>query len=408
MWVEAHDFGTSRALDNNFRQDRSLTRASWRYGARADLRDRLGRPSSLGRHEATSKCKTGARIPWQGELAVGRQTSAATDYLVSHVARERRNHEHVAVLRERIVRRDGRVVLFLGAGLSFGASRRGRKSLAEKDVWGSKSYGDGDAHEVEVILNDDDEPFPTWSRLKSRMRKRLAVAREQDQRSLNRFFRSSDPIDCAQLFRKAMGDPNYFEFLRSQFKPPSPVDYWITPSHEELVDLDLPLIFTTNYDDLIERAYIFRSKELITSSTADEYLAHRNPTPERHLIKIHGTIDRPGTVVLTRDDYARARVERRRIYQHLRLDVEQTTYLFIGFSLADPNVNVLLDDARLETGGELPPSYTVQGEYDPATDVYYRSLGINVIWIDSWDFLPSFLRAINPQRELPTGTEYIL
>ena len=61
----------------------------------------------------------------------------------------------------------------------------------------------------------------------------------------------------------------------------------------------------------------------------------------------------------------------------------------------DPNVNILLDDARLATGGQLPPSYTVQGRFDQTTDEYYRSRGVNVVWIDSWDFLPSFLAAIN-------------
>jgi hypothetical protein len=118
---------------------------------------------------------------------------------------------------------------------------------------------------------------------------------------------------------------------------------------------------------------------------------------------VHGSIDLPTTVVLTRDDYARARVDRKRIYDHLRYDFEQTTYLFVGFSLSDPNLNILLDDARLETHGAMPPAFTVQGQYDRATDDYYRSLGVNVIWIDTWDHLPSFLRAVNPKYDLATA-----
>jgi hypothetical protein len=311
------------------------------------------------------------------------------------------NQEIVGTLRERISNDAGRVVLFLGAGLSFGSSRLGRKSLAEPDHWGSKKRGDAEDDIEEVILNDDGQPFPTWSRLKSRMRKRLALTPEQNQRSLNAFFRTSDALDCAQLFRNIVGEANYFDFLRNQFAPESPVDYYLTPSHEALVDLDLALMFTTNYDTLIEKTYLFRQTDLTVSSTADEFIAHGNPVPSRHLIKMHGSIDSPSTVVLTRDNYARARVERRRIYEHLRLDVEQSTYLFIGFSLTDPNVNILLDDARLETGGQLPPSYTVQGRYDESIDVYYRSLGINVVWLETWDLLPSFLIAINPGLDLP-------
>jgi hypothetical protein len=318
------------------------------------------------------------------------------------------NRTHVERIRTFMTENVGRVVLFLGAGLSFGSSRRGRKSLAELDRWGRLDTGRGDddttSDPAELVVNDDDEPFPTWSRLKSRMRAELARLADQDQASLNRFFRASGPLDCAQLFRNLVGRPNYFEFLRSQFEPPSPVDYWITPSHTELVALGLPLLFTTNYDNLVERAYTHCRKTLTVSSTADEFIAHlRPPKCDAHLVKIHGSIDNLRTVVLTRDDYAQARIERSRIYGQLRFDIQQSTYLFVGFSLSDPNINILLDDARLETGGTIPPSYTVQGRYDRATDEYYRSMGVNVIWIDTWDFLPSFIHAINPKYDLETA-----
>jgi hypothetical protein len=88
-----------------------------------------------------------------------------------------------------------------------------------------------------------------------------------------------------------VGDANYFDFLRRQFQPHSPVDYWVTPSHDELVALDLPIIFTTNYDNLIERAYAHHGMSLTVSFTAKDFVAHLNPKPERHLVKIHGTID---------------------------------------------------------------------------------------------------------------------
>lgn len=304
------------------------------------------------------------------------------------------NRAYVDTLRSRIANDRGRVVLFLGAGVSFGASRLGRKSLADSDRWGIVTFGTEQS--METIVNDDDQPFPTWPRLKSRMRRGLSLAGELDQESLNSFFRDSDALDCAQLFFNQVGETNFYEFLRTQFAPPSPVDNFLTPSHQALVDLGLPIIFTTNYDMLIEQTYLYRGVQLSVSATADEFVSHLNPAPLYHLIKLHGTIDRPNTVVLTRNQYARARLDRKRIYEHLKFDVEQSTYLFVGFSLTDPNVNILLDDARIETGGQLPPSYTVQGRYDQATDIYYRSMGINVIWLDTWNFLPGFLQAINP------------
>src|SRR6266540_7040181 len=95
------------------------------------------------------------------------------------------NRTYIERLRTLMAARgDGRIVLFLGAGLSFGASRRGRKGLAERDTWGhlnrSRSDDESSQNYAEVIINDDDEPFPTWSRLKRRMRVALLNLANQD------------------------------------------------------------------------------------------------------------------------------------------------------------------------------------------------------------------------------------
>ena len=49
-------------------------------------------------------------------------------------------------------------------------------------------------------------------------------------------------------------------------------------------------------------------------------------------------------------------------------------FLFVGFSLSDPNFGLLYDDARLAFDGALPTSYVVQGRPDPVKDAYLRSL----------------------------------
>jgi hypothetical protein len=73
----------------------------------------------------------------------------------------------------------------------------------------------------------------------------------------------------------------------------------------------------------------------------------------------------------------------------------------VGFSLTDPNFNLLYDDARLALDGALPPSYVVQGHPDPVREAYLRSLGVNTISLDWWEDLPTFLAAINPGGSYP-------
>jgi hypothetical protein len=85
----------------------------------------------------------------------------------------------------------------------------------------------------------------------------------------------------------------------------------------------------------------------------------------------------------------------------LRNEMIDTAFLFLGFSLSDPNFNLLHDDIRFVYGMNLPASYTVQGRRNPVKDRYLRSLGVNTVWLDSWNEMPDFLTRINP-AELAT------
>jgi hypothetical protein len=58
-----------------------------------------------------------------------------------------------------------------------------------------------------------------------------------------------------------------------------------TPSHEALVDLGLPLLFTTNYDELIEDPYASASVPLRVSADEDEFKARVAQHSPHHLVK---------------------------------------------------------------------------------------------------------------------------
>jgi hypothetical protein len=79
------------------------------------------------------------------------------------------------------------------------------------------------------------------------------------------------------------------------------------------------------------------------------------------LVKLHGSIDQPETIVLTRSDYARARADRKEMLSFLRSEMLETAFLFFGFSLSDPNFNLLHDDIRLVYGMNVPASLPCKG-----------------------------------------------
>lgn len=293
------------------------------------------------------------------------------------------NQEYVRNLREAMTDKT-RVLVFLGAGLSFGAARLFAKAGFE-------------AHS-----GDDGLPLPSWPLLITRMRKMLeSRTPDQEGRFLHDFFAHEGPLDCAELFRKTVGEQNYAQFLFEQFDASRYDFVRITPSHEEIVKLDLPLLFSTNYDQLLEQAYREANVRLDVSIDEEEFKGNLARRPARHLVKMHGGIEKATTIILTRTDYVRSRTLRKEMFGYLRGQLTQATFLFVGFSLADPNFNLLHDDVRDAFGMLAPVSYTVQGRRDPVKRRYLESLGVNTIWLEDWNYLPDLLRRINPQ-ETPT------
>lgn len=298
-------------------------------------------------------------------------------------------------LRE-LIADQGRLLVFLGAGLSFGAARLNSRARFDYDHLQRRPWWpDG----PRLIPDDDGLPLPSWPWLVSRMYEELGVtASENERHALLEFFSEEGPLDCAQLFRQSVGEANYREFLIRQFDAGRHDFIRATPSHQALVALQLRRLFTTNYDELIETAYQQAGERLRVSATEAQFTAHRR-TDVAHLVKLHGSIDQPDTIVLTRSDYARARLERRAMLDHLRSELADAGFLFVGFSLSDPNFNTIHDDLRLVYGINMPASYTVQGRRNAVKERYLRSLDVNTIWLHGWNELPDFLGRINARSD---------
>ena len=225
------------------------------------------------------------------------------------------------------------------------------------------------------------------------MRKRLCELPELADRTsqVDDFFESHIALDCAELFEQYMGSANTYQFLRQQFTD----DYAnLTPTHEELARLPVRDLFTTNYDTLLEDA--LKAYKLVVSATPGEFSSNRNLGHERHLIKLHGTIDKADSIVLTRTQYARSRAERVEMFRYLEQAVRGKTFLYLGYSLSDPDFTQLYDEMRLALGANVPPGFVVQGRPNPVRDQYLRALDLNSVVLDEWGQMPELLAAINP------------
>lgn len=136
--------------------------------------------------------------------------------------------------------------------------------------------------------------------------------------------------------------------------------------HEALPALgELSMVITTNYNSLIEQAYAAVPGKKPTALNFNDggeirRLLHRR---KFFILKAHGDAEKPGNgIILTVADYRKLSSER--AYQSLLASIfTLQTIFFVGVSLSDPELTVLLDylSDTFEPGGR-PTHYALISE----------------------------------------------
>lgn len=114
----------------------------------------------------------------------------------------------------------------------------------------------------------------------------------------------------------------------------------VSPVHKLIVSLDFPIIYTTNYDRNLENA--FRVHKRSISKIVNVRDITRAREGDTQIVKFHGDLEDDSSIVLTETDYYDRLSLESPLDTKLRADALGKSILFIGYSLADINVRLLL------------------------------------------------------------------
>lgn len=123
----------------------------------------------------------------------------------------------------------------------------------------------------------------------------------------------------------------------------------VTPNHRILAALPIQTYWTTNYDKLIEKAIEEEGKTPDTKIT-QENLSTNISKRDAIVYKMHGDVSLPDQAILTKDDYEGYNEKRPLFTTALQGDLVAKTFLFIGFSFDDPNLEYILSRIRILLG----------------------------------------------------------
>lgn len=177
-----------------------------------------------------------------------------------------------------------------------------------------------------------------------------------------------------------------------------------------LTRLPIKTFWTTNYDELLEGAFRENNKK-VDVKTTQESLADNIYDRDVVLYKMHGDVRCPAKTVITKDDYEIYSNERPLFRTALQADLISKTFLFIGFSFEDPNLDHVLSQVRVLLSESTRDHYCffkrIRKEDEKTEQDYFyniakqdlrikdlRRYGIQAILIDDYSEITDILKKI--------------
>jgi len=190
-------------------------------------------------------------------------------------------------------------------------------------------------------------------------------------------------------------------------------DAEITENHKVLARLPINTYWTTNYDKLIENS-LTKVKKVPDVKYEKRQLLFTRPRRDAIVYKMHGDVDHPSDAVLIKDDYEKYHVDRQPFMDALRGDLISKTFIFLGFSFTDPNLDYILSRVRVSYNKDQRQHYCIlravfKEENESDADYEYRQrkqelfvqdlrrVGVKTLLVDEYNEITDILKDIERQ-----------
>ncbi|WP_053061410.1 SIR2 family protein [Paenibacillus sp. VT-400] len=217
---------------------------------------------------------------------------------------------------------------------------------------------------------------------------------------INREVNSDDFLKIPQYFYNQRGKNEYFKKIMEIF------DTSVSPNllHDYILRFKPRHIITTNYDNLIEQAI---EKHFMFYDTVKEDIDLPYSSNGRMLIKMHGDLKRKN-IVLKEDDYLNYSTNFKLIESYIKSIFINNTVLFVGYSLQDYDLKLIMKNVQGILGEHFQKAYLVDSSDNSRLSVekeYFRNLGVNVI--DKFDIPNKYLDKEFPELKSSQGKNVV-
>jgi hypothetical protein len=121
-----------------------------------------------------------------------------------------------------------------------------------------------------------------------------------------------------------------------------------TETHKILARLPISTFWTTNYDSVIERS-LENAQKVVDVKHSVKQLAQTLPKRDVVVYKMHGDVTVPVDAIISKEQYESYFRTHEAFVTALSADLISKTFLFVGFSFTDPNLDYVLSRLKISS-----------------------------------------------------------
>ncbi|KON47722.1 hypothetical protein AL013_07060 [Mariprofundus ferrooxydans] len=192
---------------------------------------------------------------------------------------------------------------------------------------------------------------PGWSVFLEKLKTQIPAG--TDVTEIDNLISKEKYLDAAEIILNKISPADFTRIIRELFVAPR---YQPSSIHESILKIDPKIIVTTNYDDIYDsycRTGMARDGYNICKYY-EKHLVADLRSPVRLVVKAHGCVSDPAQIVLSRSQYFMERQNNSTFYSVLDALFITHTLLFIGYSMSDPDIQLVLENSSIAAPSAHP------------------------------------------------------
>lgn len=191
---------------------------------------------------------------------------------------------------------------------------------------------------------------------------------------VNGLIRKSDYLLACEIAKNSIGSHEWSKIINAEYSKAAA----ISDLQSEILKIDQRILVTTNFDRLLEenRRILFpledRYPTVLKGIDAKAFKIFRDNNI--YIIKMHGSIDDEDSLIFTKSDYIKRAYGSslyRAFFENL---IVNYTLLFVGFSMDDPVISMIVDDCAFKYSTLRPHYIFMPAPIPEQIKVSYRDL----------------------------------